>query len=315
MRLDPTAVVAPKAQLQAAEVLDLMGDLQGCLRMLQGIRNQYPQSPEAAEAEWRIAVRVKFRLQKPPLKSEGPWPEGKQKWLKTPTMLAVNPSGGLIIYQDNLDQAFLLKGTELIPVGPGGRSTKALVAGPNGQTWVVSAKQGLVREDGTTVPLGVFTSPVGAFLDVWGNLWVGDSKATAIGLFPAEGEARAIPSPSAVGLVPLPSGGAVLASDANRSLMFLDAACQPRMTIPYGKDLAAPFKYVIALCSDPLGHVAAIVDGDFMGVVLWDPDGSLLRSATFKSLGLNGKFRAIALDHQGGIILADRSNDVLIRLN
>ena len=315
MRLDPTAAIARKAQLQAAEVLDILGDLQGCLRLLQGIRNQYPQSSEAAEAEWRIAVRVKFRLLKPPLKSEGLWPQGKQKWLKTPTMLAVNPSGGLIIYQDNLDQAFLLKGTELAPVGPGGRSAKALVMGPNGQTWVVSAKQGLVRQDGTSLPLGAFTSPSGAFLDAWGSLWVGDSKATAIGLFPAEGEPRAIPSPSAVGLAPLPSGGAVLASDANRSLMFLNAAGQPRITVPYGKDFPASFKYVMALCSDPLGHVAAIVDGDFEGVALWGPDGSLLRSATLKALGLNGKFRAIALDRQGGIILADRSNDVLIRLN
>ena len=113
----------------------------------------------------------------------------------------------------------------------------------------------------------------------------------------------------------MPNGGAVLASDANRSLLFLDAAGQPRITVPYGKELPAPFKYVLALCSDPLGHVAAIVDGDFEGVVVWGPDGALLRSATFKALGLNGKFRAVALDRQGGLILADRSNDVLIRLN
>jgi TolA-binding protein len=316
MRLDPTAPIAPRAQIQAAEIMDIMGDLPGCLRLLQGVRNQYPQAPEAAEAQWRLAVRVKFRLQKPPLRSEGPWPQGKQKWLKTPTLLAMNRVGELIIYQDDLDQAFLLKGTELTPIGAPGKNAKALVAGPNGQTWVLSPKQGLVREDGTAQLLEPYTSPIGAFCDVWGNLWVGDSKATTLGIFPADGSAvRSIPSPSAVGLASLPNGGCVLASDANRSLLFLDSAGQPKITIPYGKEFSAPFKYVVALCSDPLGHVAAIVDGEFEGVGLWGPDGSLLRSATFKSLGLNGKFRAIALDRQGGIILADRSNDVLIRLN
>jgi TolA-binding protein len=315
MRLDPTATIAPKAQLQAAEVLDLMGDLPGCLRLLQGIRNQFPQSPEAAEAAWRIDVRVKFRIQKPPLKSEGPWPQGKQKWLKTPILLAVKPSGSLIIYQDGPDQAFLLKDTELVPVGTAGHSAKALLLGPHDQTWLVSAKQGLVREDGTFMSLGVFSAPTGAFLDAWGNLWVGDSRASAIGFFPIEGDPHPIPSPSAVGLAPLPNGGAVLASDSNRSLMFLDAAGQPRITIPYGKDFPVPFKYVVALCSDALGHVAAIVDGEFEGVAIWGPDGTLLRSATFKTLGISGKFRAIALDHQGGVILADRSNDLLIRLN
>ena len=109
---------------------------------------------------------------------------------------------------------------------------------------------------------------------------------------------------------------AVIASDANRSFMCLDASGQPRLTVPYGKDLPAPFKYVVALCSDPLGHVAAIVDGgDFEGIVLWGPDGSVLRQGTFKGLGLSGKFRAIALDREGGVLLADKSNDVLIRLD
>jgi hypothetical protein len=85
--------------------------------------------------------------------------------------------------------------------------------------------------------------------------------------------------------------------------------------VPYGKDLPAPFKAVVALASDPLGHVAALVDGDFEGVAVWGPDGALLRSATYKSLGLSGKFRAIAMDRQGSLILADRSNDLLIRLD
>ena len=72
---------------------------------------------------------------------------------------------------------------------------------------------------------------------------------------------------------------------------------------------------MLALASDPLGHVAALVDGDFEGVVLWGPDGAVLRSATYKTLGLSGKFRALAMDRQGALILADRSNDLLIRLD
>lgn len=314
VRLDPTSAIAPQAQLQAAETLDLLGDLPGCLRMLQGIRNQFPQSPEAAEAEWRITVRVKHRLQKPPFKSEGPWPQGKQKWLKTPTLLAVSATGGLIVYQDGPDQAVLLKGADLSPVGPSGKSAKALVNAPGGQLWVVG-KGGLSRSDGSTRLLGSLGSPTGAFLDPWGTLWVGDSRATSLGLFAADGTERTLPSPSAVGLVPMPNGGAVLASDTNRSLLFLDSAGQPKQTVPYGKDLPASFRYVVALCSDPLGHVAAIVDGDFEGVAIWGPDGTLLRSATFKALGINGRFRALALDRQGGLILADRTNDLLIRLN
>ena len=118
MRLDPASPVVPQAQFQAAEVLDIVGDLPGCLKLLQGIRNRYPQAPEATEAAWRMAVRTKLRIQKPPLKSLGPWPQGKQKWLKTPTLLAMDAEGRLIVYQDDLDQAFLLKGTELVPVEP-----------------------------------------------------------------------------------------------------------------------------------------------------------------------------------------------------
>jgi TolA-binding protein len=314
VRQDPASTIALQAQLQGADVLDLLGDLPGCLRMLQGIRSQYPQSPEAAEAEWRITVRVRHRILKSPLKSEGPWPQGRQKWLQTPTLLALTPAGGLVVYQEDLDQAFLLKGSELAPVGPGGKGAKALLNAPGNQIWVVG-KGGLTKADGSTRLLGQFSSPTGAFLDPWGNLWVGDSRATSIGLFPHDGSEQTIPSPSAVGLVPMPNGGAVLASDTKRSLLFLDAAGQPKLTIPYGKDLPVAFRSVLALCSDPLGHVAAIVDGDFEGVIVWGPDGTLLRSATFKSLGLNGRFRALALDRQGGLILADRTNDVLIRLN
>ena len=316
MRLDPVSPIAPVAQLQAAEVLDTMGDLHGCLRLLQGIRNDFPQSPAAIEAEWRIGVRVKFRIQKPPLKSEGPWPKGKQKWLKTPTLLGTGPSGELFIYQDDLDQAFLLKDDTPVPMGALAKSAKALLVTPSGQPWLLTAKLGMVKEGGTSIPLGTFTAPTGAFLDGWGTLWVCDSKLGSLNLIAPDGAIRGIPSPSGVGIAPLPSGGAVLASDSNRALLFLDSAGQPRLTVPYGKDLPAPFKYILDLCSDPLGHVAAIVEGgDFDGVVVWGPDGAVLRSATFKTLGIAGKFRAIAIDRQGGLILADRSNDLLIRLN
>ncbi|HNX93807.1 MAG TPA: tetratricopeptide repeat protein [Holophaga sp.] len=315
LRLDPTSPIAPQAQLQIAEILDITGDLPGCLRVLQGLRTRFPQSPEAEEAEWRIAVRVKQRIQKPALVSEGLWPQGRQKWLKTPTLLATGNAGELYVYQDDLDRAFVLKGNELQPIGAAVKSAKALLPMPSGVLWLLSAKQGVVKEDGTTLALGSMLSPTGAFFDAWGTLWVSDAKAGAIELIAADGSARNLPSPAGSALAAMPDGGAVLASDTNRSLLFLDASAQPRLTVPYGKDLPAPFKYVLSLCSDPLGHVAAIVEGEFDGVAVWGPDGALLRSATFKSLGISGKFRAIALDRWGGLILADRSNDVLIRLN
>jgi len=316
IRLDPTTPLAPMAQFQAAELLDVMGDLQGCLRLLQGIRNQFPASPEAQEAEWRIAVRVKHRLQKPPLSSEGAWPQGRTKWLKTPTLLATGPKGELFIFQDDLDRAYVLKAGELAPAGSLSKSAKAMTIGAAGTPWLVSAKGGITGEEGSAaIPIPSLTAPSGACLDGWQNLWVSDAKAASITIVASDGSSRILPSPTASAMAALPTGGAVLASDANRSLLFLDAAGQPRLTIPYGKDLPASFKYVLSLCTDATGHVAAIVDGDFEGVVLWGPDGSLLRQATFKALALNGKFRAIALDRQGGIILADRSNDLLIRLN
>jgi TolA-binding protein len=316
IRLDPTTPFAPMAQLQAAEVLDVMGDLQGCLRLLQGVRTRFPASPEAQEAEWRIAVRVKHRIQKPPLSSEGAWPQGRTKWLKTPTLLATGPKGELFIFQDDLDHAFVLKGSELLPAGAPAKSTRAMTVSPSGTPWLVSGKTGVTGEEGgAAIPIPSLTNPTGACLDGWQNLWVSDAKVAAITIVAPDGSSRSLPSPTATAMAALPTGGAVVASDANRSLLFLDAAGQPRLTVPYGRDLPAPFKYVLSLCADPTGHVAALVDGDFEGVVLWGPDGAVLRQATFKALGLNGKFRAIALDRQGGIILADRSNDLLIRLN
>jgi tetratricopeptide (TPR) repeat protein len=316
-RIDPRSAIAQAATLQAAEALDLNGDLQGCLRMLQRIRNLAPQSPEAQESAWRIAVRVKQRLLKPPLRSTGLWPAGKAKWLKTPTLLTTGPGGELFIYQDDLDRAFELRANELVPAGPIAKNAKAMTIGPSGSPWLVLSRQPVQRDEG---PLGANgpAAPGGAFIDRWGSLWLSDAKTPALLVLAPDGNFRSVPSPTAVALAPLPGGAAVLASDSNRSLHFLNGQGLPQLTVPYGKDLpgGVAFRYVVALASDPLGHVAAIVDGgDFEGVVLWGPDGQVLRSATFKALGITGKFRSIALDRQGGLILADRSNDVLVRLD
>ena len=260
-------------------------------------------------------MRVKERIQKPPLRSQGPWPDGKQKWLKTPTLLATGPGGELFLYQDDLGQAFLLKDGQLIPAGPPARAAKALVATPAGQVWLVTARQGVVRE-GAPAIAGVppLQAPTGAALDPWGNLWLSDAKAPSLQVVPPEGPARTVPLAGGTGLAALPGSGWWPLGRRPRPRVPGPPG-QVRFTVPYGKDLPAPFKSVLALAADPLGHVAALVEGDFEGVAVWGPDGALLRSATFKSLGLAGKYRAIAMDRQGGLILADRSNDQLIRLD
>jgi len=315
--LDPRSEVARKALLQGAETLDLMGDTTGCLRMLQTVRNRFPDSPEAAEAGWRIQVRVKLRLQKPPLRAQGPWPGGRAKWLKTPTLLATGPGGELYLYQDGLDQAALLKDGQLTPAGAVVRDAKAMLVTPGGQLWLVNNKLGVVKPDAPegAPPAPVAQSPTGAALDGWGNLWLSDAKGPFIHVVPPDGPPRTVDGAGIVALAPLPTGGMAAASDTQRALLFLDPKGQVRNTVPYGKGLAEPFKYVVALASDPLGDVAALVDGGFEGVVLWGPDGALLNAATYKALGIAGKFRAVALDRQGGLILADRSNDQLIRID
>jgi hypothetical protein len=313
MRLDPGSAVARQSQLAAAETLDLMGDTVGCLRMLQALRNRFPDAAESREAAWRIQVRVKQRLQKPALRSLGPWPEGRQKWLKTPTLLATGPGGELFIYQDDQDQASLLKDGQLTPAGPPVKNAKAMLVTAAGQLWQIT-RQGVVKDAAPAPGAQAFQSPSGAAQDGWGNLWVSDARLPSIQVLPPDGPVRTVPV-SAVALAALPTGGVAAASDAARALVFLDADGQARVTVPYGKDFPAPFKYVVALASDPVGHVAALVDGDFEGVAVWGPDGALLRSATYKALGLSGKYRAIAMDRQGALILADRSNDLLIRLD
>lgn len=316
-RLHAGSAVAPRALLEAAEVLDRMGDLPGCLRLLQRLGVESPKSPEAQEAAWRLAVRVKHRLQKPPLRSEGPWPAGRTKWLKTPVLLATAPDGDLLIFQNDLDRAFRLHGSDLAPQGPPAPGTRALLAGPGGAVWLLT-KTGLLREDAATpAPLGTLAAISGAALDRWDSLWVADAKTPALTVFSAEGAPRTVASPTANALAPLAGGGVVIAADADRKLLYLDGTGQPRLVIPYGKDLPLPFRSVTALASDGAGQVAALVDGgDFgEGVVILGPDGAVLRHATFKALGISGRITSLALDRSGGLILCDRRNDLLIRLN
>ena len=317
LRLNPGSTVAPLAMLEAAKTLDLLGDLPGCLQLLQRLRTEAPQSPEAQEAVWQMALRVKHRLQKPALRSAGPWPAGRVKWLKTPTLLAVATDGDLLVFQSDLEHAFRLRGNELTQLGPTAPGTRALVVSPTGAVWLLS-KNGLVRDDVPAIqPMGTLSSIAGAALDRWGSLWVADTKTPALTLFPAEGAARTVASPTVNALAPLTTGGIVIATDADRKLLFLDAEGLPRLVVPYGKDLPAPFKYVTALAADGAGQVAALVDGgDFgEGIVIFGPDGAVLRQATFKALGITGRITSLALDRSGGLILCDRRNDLLIRLN
>ena len=315
LQADPAHPSAAPAFFGAAAALDRLGDLQGALLLFQRLRDLHPTAPEAVEAQWRMALLVRHRIQRPPLKSQGSWPQGRTRWLKTPTLLATGAQGELFIYQDGLDQVSRLSGPNLEASGPPGKNAKAMVMGPAGSPWLLIPKMGVVKGVGATLPLPNLLQPTGGFVDRWGTLWMGDAKTPSLTLMAADGTTRSLPSPAASGLAPLPSGGGVVASDANRSLLFLDATGLTRVNVPYGKDLPAPFKSVMALASDPLGHVAALVeDGDFEGVVLWGPDGTLLRRATYKELGISGRFRALALDRQGGIILADRTNDLLVRI-
>jgi len=315
LRLDPTTTLACKAQLKMADLLDIMGDTPGCLRALQALRNRRPLAYESAEAAWRIDVIVKQRLLKPALHSQGPWPDGKAKWLKTPTLLATGPEGELYLYQDDLDRAFQLQGSQLVQAGPVAKDAKAMLVTPAGDLWLVTSKFGVVKDDhagALEAPLA--QSPVGAFMDLWGNVWLGDAKTSSLIVLAPNGSSRTV-NANPTALAPMRDGGAVVASDGARALLFLDAEGRTRLSVPYGQGLPASFKYVLALASDPCGHVAALVDGEFEGVVLWGPDGAVLRSATYKTLGITGRFRSLALDRQGGIILADRSHDTLYRLD
>lgn len=318
VRLDPEAPAARGALLQAAGTLDLMGDTTGCLRMLQSVRDRYPGSKEAEAARVRIQVLVKARLQKSPLRAQGPWPEGRSKWLKAPTLLAEGADGALYIYQEDLGRASALRDGQLVPAGPAAKAARAMVVTASGQPWLVNGRQGVVKDDAPAQgapPAPLFQAPTAAALDGWGNLWLADAKVPYLQVAPPEGPPRTVPLAGIVALAPLPTGGMAAASDAQRSLLYLDAQGAAQVSVPYGRDLPAPFKTVVALAADGMGQVAALVEGGFEGVVVWGPDGELLASSTFKALGLVGKFRGLAMDRRGGLILSDRANDQLVRVD
>ena len=316
-RLHQDPQVAPVAMLEAARTLDALGDLPGCLRMFQDLRTRYPETPEATEATWRTAVLVKQRLQKPPLRLEGPWPAGQTKWLKTPILLATGGSGELLIYQNDLDQAFRLVGGELKLAGPKVPGARVLLTAPGGILWVLT-RSGFWRDGAMAqTPLGTLGAICGAALDRWGHLWVADAKTAALTVFPPEGSVRTVASPTPSALVALGDGCLVMASDTDRKFLFLDPDGQPRTIVPYGKGLPAAFRTVTALASDGAGQVAALVDGgDFgEGLVILGPDGTVLRQATLKALGISGRITSVALDRSGGLLLCDLRNDLLLRVD
>jgi len=314
-RSAPESPRAPRCLLEAAELMDLQGDLTGCLRTLQRVRTLWPQSSEAAEAAWRLQARVRHRLQKPPLRFEGVWPANKAKWLKTPTLLALTPGGEVLVYQNDLDRTSVIRNGEAPFLGPLAPGAKALVPGPKDTLTVVSSKLGLVRETGA-VAQPALGSPTGAFQDRWGTLWISDAKVPGLTLLAGDGSSRVLPTPSAVALAPHPAGGALLAADGNRALLVVGPEGQTLLNIPYGKDLPAAYRSVVALATDGAGQFAALVEGgDFgEGVVIYGPDGAVLRQATFKALGVTGRITSLTLDRQGGILLCDRRNDTLLRL-
>ncbi|HJW08844.1 MAG TPA: tetratricopeptide repeat protein [Holophagaceae bacterium] len=312
-RAHPDSAIAPEAMVQAAAALDASGDLEGALRLLQRVRNTAPGSPAADEAGWRLTTLVRHRLLKAPLKVEGPWPAGKVKWLHTPTLLAMDAQGGLLIYQSDLNQAFALKANEAVAASGSLPSARVLLAAPSGP-WLFS-KNSLVKGEAAPAPVAGLNAITGAFLDRWGSLWVSDAKAPNLTVIGPDGLTRAVAAPTFNALAPLPQGMAG-ASDDTRTLILMDAEGKEKQKLPYGQGLPAPFKEILALASDPLGHLAAIVDGGEFGegVVVYDAKGAVLRQASFKSLGLAGRFTSLVLDRSGGIILCDRRNDILVRL-
>lgn len=314
-RAHPESPIARQAMLDAATALAVQGDLESALRLLQRVKQQAPKSPEAVEAAWRLTNLVRHRILKMPLKLEGPWPAAtKVKWLKTPTLLAPDGRGGFLMYQDGLDAAFRFQGADLVPAKGALPSARVMAVGPDGEAWLLT-KNSLLRPGTAPVPLPALSSASGALLDRWGNLWVSDTKLQGLTVVSPDNSTRLIGGPSLVALAALPLG-MVGASDDTRQLVFLDSEGHVQKQIPYGQGLPAPFKEVVALTSDATGNVAALVDGgDYgEGLVVWGPDGALLRQATLKSLALAGHFVALAFDRSGGIILADRRNDTLYRV-
>jgi len=80
-----------------------------------------------------------------------PWASGPKaaEVAQDPTLLATGPAGELYLFQDDLDQASLLKDGQLTPAGPPVKSARAMVAS-GAQVWLVT-RQGVTRE-GVVLP-------------------------------------------------------------------------------------------------------------------------------------------------------------------
>ncbi|MBS1766867.1 MAG: tetratricopeptide repeat protein [Acidobacteria bacterium] len=318
-RAHPDAPVAPAAMLEAAQAMDARGDLEGALRLLERVKLGAPDSSEAKDAAWRLTALVRLRLLKPPFKVEGDWPKGQAKWLHTPTLLALDPAGRVLVYQKDLGALFRLE-----PVASA-YEAKALPLQASDPIRVLFSsedqpqlltEEGLVTSSAAPVPLAGLTHIRGAVRDRWNRLWIADTKVQGFTILPPAGPSRVMAGPALDALTATRDGMAGASNDARKLLLFTSEG-KVRKEIPFGQGLPAPYRECAALAADPLGNLAVLTSGgDFgEGVVVYGPDGAVLRQARFRDLGLNGRFVSLVLDRAGGIILADRRNDSLIRLD
>lgn len=313
-RAYPDAESAPQALLEAAQAMDARGDLEGALRLLERVKLTAP-GPAATEATWRLTALVKLRLIKAPFRRATPWPEGQVKWLHTPTVLGLDTMGRVLVYQKDLGQGFSIDGKEAKPLPLAGKDAVAFLTGLDGATWMLT-EAGLVKPGAPEIPMAGLTHLRGAALDRWGRLWLADARTPALTVLPPGGAATTVASLPLDALVGTRDGLAA-AADAQRKLLLLSPEGRPVKEIPYGAGLPAAYKICVALAADDLGDLAVLTDGgDFgEGVAVYGPDGRLLRQARFRDLGLNGHIVSLAFDRAGGILLADRRNDTLLRLD
>ncbi|HEU4952227.1 MAG TPA: tetratricopeptide repeat protein [Holophagaceae bacterium] len=316
-RAYPDAEAAPAAMIEAAQAMDARGDLEGALRLLERVKLSAPGTPAAEEATWRITALVRLRLLKAPFRAAGPWPKGQAQWLHTPTVLGLDAAGRVLVYQKDLAQAFTISGTAAQPAPLIGKDGVAFLAGPGGAPWLLT-ESGLVRPGAAEIPLAGLTHLRGAALDRWGRLWLADSRTSAFTVLATggTGPATTVAAPPLDALVATRDGLAG-ASDAQRKLFLFSPEGKPLKELAYGAGLPAAFRTCVALAADPLGDLAVLTEGgDFgEGVVVYGPDGRLLRQARLQALGLSGHFVSLLIDRSGGLILADRRNDTLIRLD
>lgn len=317
-RAHPDAGIAPAAMLEAAQAMDARGDLEGALRLLERVKLVAPDSHAAKEAAWRLTALVRLRLLRPGFKVEGGWPKGQMKWLHTPTLLAMDRAGRVLVYQKDAGAVFAIEDGTAKPLPLQGSSAVAILAGGE-QPWLLT-EEALVKPSdkpgAAPTLLNGLTHIKGAALDRWRRLWVADSKTAGFTIVPSSGAATTQSGPTLDALVATRDGMAG-ASDAARKLFLFDATGKVRKEIPYGLGLGAPYKECTALAADELGNLAVLTSGgDFgEGVAIYGPDGTLLRQARLQDLGLSGRFVSLVMDHSGGLLLADRRNDSLIRLN